>query len=168
MVEAAPLLKDITDLRLALRGFGRIEQQLHDRVRELGAENVIFYPKVLVQELIPEASKSHVGVAITEPICLNFKLSVSNKLFEYAAAGLPVIMSDIPEHRYLNEKYDFGLILEKNSPEAFAKAVRELRENRALYDRLAANAAELARQVNWEAEFAPLVRKERELVYEKK
>ena len=168
MVEAAPLLKDIPDLRLALRGFGRIEQQLHDRVRELGAENVIFYPKVLVQELIPEASKSHVGVAITEPICLNFKLSVSNKLFEYAAAGLPVIMSDIPEHRYLNEKYDFGLILEKNSPEAFAKAVRKLREDRALYDRLAANAAELARQVNWEAEFAPLVRKERELVYEKK
>ncbi len=90
MVEAAPLLKDLSDVRIAMRGFGKIEEQLRRRKEELGAENVIFYPKVLVQELIPEASKSHVGVAITLPICLNFKLSVSNKLFEYAAAGLPV------------------------------------------------------------------------------
>ncbi len=163
MVEAAPLLKNSCDVRLALRGFGRIEEQLHRRVEELGAENVIFYPKVLVQELIPEASKSHVGVAITLPICLNFKLSVSNKLFEYAAAGLPVIMSDIPEHRYLNEKYDFGVILEENTPECFAKAVRTLREDKSLYERLANNARHLSQEVNWETEFAHLIQREREL-----
>ena len=168
MVEAAPLLKDLPDVRIALRGFGRIEEQLHSRVKELGAENVVFYPKVLVQELIPEAGKSHVGVAITEPICLNFMLSVSNKLFEYAAAGLPVILSDIPEHRYLNEKYDFGLILEQNTPQCFAQAVRRLYQDRALYERLRANALRLSREVNWEREFGRLIEKERELVHEKK
>ncbi|MBR6826482.1 MAG: glycosyltransferase, partial [Oscillospiraceae bacterium] len=168
MVEAAPLLKDIPDVRLAMRGFGRIEEQLHKRAEELRTENVIFYPKVLVEELIPEATKSHVGVAITLPICLNFKLSVSNKLFEYAAAGLPVIMSDIPEHRYLNAKYDFGLILEENTPACFAQAVRRLREDRALYERLSANAVRLSHEVNWETEFRHLIEKERELVHEKK
>ena len=168
MVEAAPLLRDLPDLRLAMRGFGRIEDQLHQRAEELQAENVVFYPKVLVQELIPEATKSHVGVAITLPICLNFELSVSNKLFEYAAAGLPVIMSDIPEHRYLNEKYDFGIILEENTPECFAKAVRTLYEDKTLYNRLADNALRLSREVNWEREFGRLIQRERELVNEKK
>lgn len=168
MVEAAPLLKDLTDVRLAMRGFGRIEEQLHNRAKELEADNVIFYPKVLVQELIPEASKSHVGVAITLPICLNFKLSVSNKLFEYAAAGLPVIMSDIPEHRYLNEKYDFGLIIEENTPECFAQAVRRLRQDSALYEKLAENARRLSKEVNWETEFNRLICRERELVYGEK
>lgn len=168
MVEAAPLLKDLPDVRLAMRGFGRIEEQLHRRAEELRADNVVFYPKVLVRELIPEAAKSHVGVAITEPICLNFKLSVSNKLFEYAAAGLPVILSDIPEHRYLNEQYDFGLIIEENTPQCFAQAVRRLREDKALYVRLAANAQRLSREVNWETEFGRLMERERELIHEKK
>lgn len=168
MVEAAPLLKDLPDVRLAMRGFGRIEEQLHRRAEELKAENLIFYPKVLVQELIPEAAKSHVGVAITLPICLNFKLSVSNKLFEYAAAGLPVIMSDIPEHRYLNDKYDFGLILEENTPQCFAQAVRRLREDAGLYERLQTNALRLSREVNWEREFSRLIQREKELVHEKK
>lgn len=168
MVEASELLKDLPDVCLAMRGFGRMEEQLRNRVAELQAENVRFYPGVLVQELIPEASKSHVGVAITEPACLNFKLSVSNKLFEYTAAGLPVIMSDIPEHRYLNEKYDFGVILEDNTPECFAATVRTLYEDKELYNRLANNACRLSREVNWETEFSRLIQRERELVHEKK
>ena len=168
MVEAAPLLRDLPDVCLAMRGFGRMEHQLRSRVEELGADNVRFYPGVLVEELIPEATRSHVGVAITIPICLNFEMSVSNKLFEYAAAGLPVIMSDIPEHRYLNDKYDFGVILEENTPECFAKTVRMLYEDRDLYRRLADNALTLSREVNWETEFACLIQRERELVHEKK
>ena len=168
MIDSAPLLKELPNVRLALRGFGRTEEQLHKRAEDLKADNVVFYPKVLVQELVPEAAKSHVGVAVTEPICLNFRLSVSNKLFEYAAAGLPVILSDIPEHRYLNEKYEFGLILKENTPQAFAQAVASLYENKALYNRLANNALKLTREVHWEREFQRLIQREKELVHEKK
>ena len=92
MVESIPLLKEYPEIKLAVRGFGKLEESLKNRAKELGDENFRFYPKVLVEELIPMASKSKVGVAITEGFCLNFQLSVSNKLFEYAAAGLPVIM----------------------------------------------------------------------------
>ncbi|MBQ2446669.1 MAG: glycosyltransferase family 4 protein [Oscillospiraceae bacterium] len=164
MIEAAPLLRDLPELRLALRGFGRMEEQLRKRTEELKAENVIFYPKVLVQELIPEASKSHVGVAITEPICLNFKLSVSNKLFEYAAAGLPVIMSDIPEHRYLNEKYGFGIIIPDNSPKAFAEAAIRLYTDKEFYAKCVEGAKRMTEEVNWENEFAGLVKFEESCV----
>ena len=164
MVEAAPLLKDLKDVRIAMRGFGPMEEQLHSRTHELGAENVIFYPKVLVQELIPEAAKSHVGVAITLPICLNFKMSVSNKLFEYAAAGLPVIMSDIPEHRYLNEKYGFGIIISDNSPKAFAEAVTRLYTDKAFCAKCVEGAKRMSREVNWETEFARLIEFEKSCV----
>ena len=79
-----------------------------------------------------------------------------------------MILSDIPEHRYLNEKYDFGLILEENTPQCFAQAVRTLRQDEALYARLKGNALRLSREVNWEREFGRLMEKERELVHEKK
>lgn len=162
MAEAIPLLKDYPEVKLAVRGFGKLEEPLRNRVAELDGDNFIFYPKVLVQELIPEASKSMVGVAITEAICLNFKLSVSNKLFEYASAGLPVIMSDIPEHRYLNDKYQFGVIIPENTPESFAQAVIKLYTDKDFYIKCAENAKKLSNEVNWENEFGKLIHFERE------
>ena len=162
MVEAIPQLKDYPEIKLAVRGFGKLEESLRARVDELGGDNFVFYPKVLVQELIPEASKSMVGVAITESICLNFKLSVSNKLFEYASAGLPVIMSDIPEHRYLNDKYQFGIIIHENTPEAFAEAVIKLYTDKEFYNKCAENAKKLSDEINWENEFSKLIHFEKE------
>lgn len=157
MVEAAPLLKDFPEIKLAIRGYGTLEEQLRNRVKELNTDNFIFYPPVGVEKLIESASHSMVGIAITEPICLNFKLSVSNKLFEYVAAGLPVIMSDIPEHRYLNEKYNFGVIVSENTPEALAKAILKLYEDKAFYNKCAENAKIMTEQINWESEFKRLI-----------
>lgn len=166
MVESLPLLKDYPEIKLALRGFGYLEETLRQRAKELGDENIIFYPKVLVQELIPEATKSMLGVAITEGTCINFELSVSNKLFEYASAGLPVIMSDIPEHRYLNDKYQFGIVIADNTPKAFADAVIKLYTDKELYDKCAKNAKKLSDEINWENEFGKLIAVERDLFSE--
>ncbi len=164
MIEALPYLKDYPEIKLALRGFGKMEESLRERASVLDDERVFFYPPVMVKELIGEAAKSHVGVAITEPICLNFKLSVSNKLFEYATAGLPVIMSDIPEHRYLNDKHDFGIIIPDNSPETFAHAVINLYTDKDLYNKCAENARKLSIEICWDKEFSKLIDVERRLI----
>lgn len=166
MVEAAPLLKDMEDVRLVLRGFGVLEEQLRKRVAELNADNVSFAQPVKVDELIPYASHAYVGLAITEAISINFQLSVSNKLFEYAAAGLPVIMSNIPEHRYLNDLYHFGLILEEDTPQCLAKAVRRLVGDKELYASCKENALRMSSEINWENEFDKLLSFEKALVEE--
>lgn len=160
MVAACDHLKEYPQIMLAARGLGPLEGTLRSAVAEQKSDNFIFYPPAHPRDLIKEAAASHVGVAITLPICLNYELSVSNRLFEYAAAGLPVIMSDIPEHRYLNEKYEFGIVIADNEPETFAKAVLELYTNKALYDRCAENARRLSAEVNWEKEFRKLLEAE--------
>ncbi len=162
MIEAAALIED-KNVKICQRGFGYLEQQLRDRAAELEAENVVFYPPVKVEELVLMAARSHVGVAITEPVSLNFKLSVSNKLFEYAAAGLPVIMSDIPEHRYLNGKYEFGIILEENTPKCFADAVLKLYGDKEFYKKCKENALKMSMELNWENEFERLIEAEKVL-----
>ena len=157
MVKACSLLVDYAEIKLAVRGFGRMEACLRDMVKDLpNKEQFLFYPPVVVEQLIPAAALSHVGVAMTEPICLNFKLSVSNKLFEYASAGLPVIMSDIPEHRFLNNKYHIGILLEDNTPETFANAVKKLYEDKDFYQECSLNAKAMSQQLNWENEFEKL------------
>lgn len=165
MVDACDLLMDYPDIHLAIRGFGRLEKQLRDDVeKKKNKESFVFYPPVTVQELIPKASESSVGVAITLPICLNFKLSVSNKLFEYASAGLPVIMSDIPEHVYLNNKYEFGIVLNELTAEEFAKAVIRLYCDKEFYEKCANNAKKMSLEINWENEFGKLITAEKQLM----
>lgn len=164
MMEAAKLVSEFSDIKICVRGFGKLEESMRNRAKENKSENVIFYPPVNVEQLIPEAAHSHVGVAITKPICLNFKLSVSNKLFEYAAAGLPVIMSDIPEHRYLNNKYNFGLIISENTPEALGDAIIKIHGDSELYNTLSANAARMSNEINWENEFGKLIEAEKNML----
>jgi glycosyltransferase involved in cell wall biosynthesis len=168
IVEAAELLKSHPEIKIALRGYGALEEQLRSRAEEIGGENIIFYQPVHVSELISSASRSMVGVAITEDVCLNFKLSVSNKIFEYVSAGLPVIMSDIPEHRYLNGKYRFGIVLKENTPECFAEAAIKLYTDKDFYNTCAKNAKMTGDLVNWENEFSRLIEIEREWVDGKK
>lgn len=164
MVDSSPYISDLQDVKLVLRGFGPMENALRDKVRQNHFNNVVFAKPVKTNELIPFASSSHVGVAITQKICLNFKLSISNKIFEYAAAGLPVIMSDIPEHRYLNNKYHFGIVLESDTPVCLAAAIRELFLNHELYSQLSENARKLSADVTWEREFKKLLDFEYKLI----
>lgn len=164
MVDSSPYISDLQDVKLVLRGFGPMEDSLRDKVRQNHFNNVVFAKPVKTNELIPFASSSHVGVAITQKICLNFKLSISNKIFEYAAAGLPVIMSDIPEHRYLNNKYHFGVVLESDTPVCLAAAIRELFLNHELYSQLSENARKLSADVTWEREFKKLLDFEYKLI----
>lgn len=166
MIEAAELVKQFPEIRICVRGFGRMEASMRACVKEQNIENFNFFPPVNVEQLIPEAACSHVGVAVTKPVCLNFKLSVSNKLFEYAAAGLPVIMSDIPEHRYLNNQYNFGLILPDDSSKSLADAIIQLYQSPELYRELAENAKRMSQEVNWENEFGHLLNKEEAILSE--
>ncbi len=157
MVDSCDHLKAYPEILLAARGLGPLEQSLREGAARQETKNFLFYPPADPKEMILEASASHVGVAITLPVCLNYIMSVSNRLFEYAAAGLPVIMSDIPEHRYLNENYHFGLVIPENTPEAFSEAVIRLYTDKTLYDACVEGAERLTREVNWEREFRKLL-----------
>ena len=154
--DAAALLPD--GIRLVLRGYGSLEPKLRAQIEEKHlSDKVVFAPPVEVAQLVQAASASHVGAVLSKPINLNFKLSVSNKVFEYAAAGLPVILSDVPEHRYLNEQYGFGVILDEVTPEKIAEAILALYRDKDLYSRLAENAKRMSEEMNWETESEKLL-----------
>ena len=97
------------------------------------------------------------GAVLTKPANLNFLLTVSNKIFEYISAGIPVLLSGVPEHCYLNEKYGAGVILEDVTPEKIAEAINKVYRDRNAYSALCEGVSVMEKEMTWEKESEKLI-----------
>ena len=72
------------------------------------------------------------------------------KLFEYMAAGRPIVASDLPSIREVLRHEENALLVEPGNPTALAAGVRRLLEDRALADRLARAAMTDVQDYSWD------------------
>jgi glycosyltransferase involved in cell wall biosynthesis len=80
---------------LVLLGYGELEAELREGAR--GCANIHVVPAVAPDQVVAFARDANVGLVGVEDICLSYRYSLPNKLFEYLAAGLPVIAPCYPE-----------------------------------------------------------------------
>lgn len=153
----------------ALLGFGPEE----GRLRALAAEarfagRLHVIRGVPPDELLPWVASADVGVSAVAPSTLNHRLSTPNKLFECLAAGVPVVISDLPGMRGVllgDPDGPLGAVARSLAPADVARAILEVVE-RPPDDATAMRARCLAaahRRWNWETESARLVALYREL-----
>jgi glycosyltransferase involved in cell wall biosynthesis len=103
-------------------GYG---QELSGEIRARGiADRVSFLPNVSLGELLANTAEADVGVTLLQDSCDNHRLALPNKLFEYIAAGLPVVASALPETEKLVEAYGVGWCVPPDRPDALALALR--------------------------------------------
>jgi glycosyltransferase involved in cell wall biosynthesis len=69
------------------------------------------------------AASAAVGVSPIVPSCLNYRYSLPNKLFQYMAAGIPVVASDFPQVREVVEGTASGLVVDTTRPDDIARAI---------------------------------------------
>jgi len=72
------------------------------------------------------------------------------KLFEYMAAGIPVVVSDLPSVREVVDDGECALLSSAGDPGALASAIRRVLTDDALAERLRANALKRVKQYSWE------------------
>ncbi|MDJ1158994.1 glycosyltransferase family 4 protein [Chelatococcus sp. SYSU_G07232] len=88
----------------------------------------------------------------------NFVNSLPIKMFEYMAAGLPVIVSDFPLWRAIVERHRCGLCVDPRDVAAIAAAITWLKNNPAAAEAMGARGrATVAAEFNWEREGEKLV-----------
>ena len=149
----------LPDHTLDVIGFGPLGPHLQDVAGRLGddvADRITFGAPISIDDVVPTLAAFDVGVVTTEPTCANHELTVSNKLFEYAAAGLPVLLSDVEEHRRLVAAHPFGAIARTGAPRDLAAAVRTLTDDPDAWAAASAAARELAVDRSWDQEMVGL------------
>jgi glycosyltransferase involved in cell wall biosynthesis len=115
-----------------------------------------FQPPVALDQLLAYSSQADVGVTLLEPSCENHRLALPNKLFEYVAAGLPLVASELPEMAALVRRYEIGWTVDPRDPSSIAAGIEsavEARDDPDLQERLSAAASELS----WDREQSRLI-----------
>ena len=91
---------------IVFMGYGELEDTV--KKYEKNFSNIHFHPAVKPGDIISYAKGADVGICMIENICLSYYYSLPNKLFEYVASGLPVIVSDFPDMGKIIDKYKCG------------------------------------------------------------
>jgi glycosyltransferase involved in cell wall biosynthesis len=77
-------------------------------------------------QVLAELRGATLGLMLIEPVCRSYELTLPNKLFEYAQAGLPILTSDLPVIGVLVEREQLGEVADPGDPEQVAAALRAL------------------------------------------
>ena len=102
-----------------------MDQELRAIAEEMGIETrVHLLDPVPSDVLLTMAAQADVGVTLLEDISLNHRLALPNKLFEYLAAGVPVVASDLPEIRRVLEDCRGGIVCDPSEPSSIAAGLQ--------------------------------------------
>jgi len=150
LIDAAPKLP--SDWTLVLMGWGGLETELRalasQQARAGECQAVVFLPGVPQQELQQWTAGATLGVIPYENTGLNHLYCTPNKLWEYPAAGVPVLASDLVEMAAVLKAYPFGFLLPREfTSEDIVAAVTGLTAQKLAGAR--ANAALFLEANNW-------------------
>jgi colanic acid biosynthesis glycosyl transferase WcaI len=144
LLDTADLLRDV-GVRISLVGDGNDRARLERQAQDRGLSNVQF-----IELQGPgnwEATMQAADVLLVNQRASVTDMSLPSKLTSYFAAGRPVVAaaSADSETAHEVESADAGIVVPPCDPDAFRDAILALKNDQALFDRLAARGAEYAR-----------------------
>ena len=143
LLDTADLLRGAR-VRVSLVGDGNDRARLERQARERGLENVDF-----IELQGPgrwEATMQAADVLLVNQRASVTDMSLPSKLTSYFAAGRPVVAAASPDSETAHEieAAGAGIVVSPCDPESFRDAILALKDDRALFDRLAVKGAEYA------------------------
>jgi glycogen(starch) synthase len=144
------------DLALVMMGPGShgYRDELTALATELGvAGRIGFLPPVPPAEIRRYALGADVGVVMHQAVSLSYRYALPNKLFDYLHAGLPVVVSDLPEIGAVVTDNRVGATCDPADPASIAAAIDRVTAD----PELRANVEAAAPRYTWEVEGAKLL-----------
>ena len=142
---------------------GNIAPSLYEQYVKTNSETVKHIPRKPYTEIEKFLNHGKIGLVILHPIN-TFLKSYPLKLFEYMAAGLPVIASNFPEWELMIKKYECGITVDPKNMTEITEAITYLLKNPKEAYRLGQNGKKaIESELNWECESKTLLNMYRNL-----
>ncbi len=125
VLEAARKLQDQAQVQFVLLGDGKEKANLQTRADELGLQNLSFLPPVPKSEMGAALAGADACLAILKPL-EEYKTTYPNKVFDYMAAGRPVLLAIDGVIRQVVEAAGCGSFVPPGNPAALAETIRAL------------------------------------------
>jgi glycosyltransferase involved in cell wall biosynthesis len=128
LLEAAELLRKDPRICFLLVGDGKEKPNLVLLATERNLDSVLFLPPVAKHDMAEVLAASNCGIAILKPIPL-YGTTFPNKVFDYMAAGRPVVLAIDGVIREVVEQAHAGVAVPPGNAQALADAIRSLADD---------------------------------------
>jgi glycosyltransferase involved in cell wall biosynthesis len=128
VLAAADLLRDRPEISFVLLGDGKDKPALQAQAAEMGLVNVNFISPVAKAGMGAALAAADACIAILKPIPL-YATVYPNKVFDYMAAGRPVLLAIDGVIRQVVEEARAGIFVPPGDPQTMAEAIRWLADH---------------------------------------
>ena len=138
-----------------------LEKELKDLI---GWRSVNYHGHVSREKMAEILSNTRAGLVVFHPTA-NHVNAQPNKIFEYMAAGIPVIASDFPLWRAIIEEAKCGILVNPLSPKSIANAIEFVLKDPSEAEQMGLNGQMAVREIfNWQLEKKKLISLYKELL----
>lgn len=136
---------------------GRNDENVSDRMAlVLDDQRISYAGPVDFDEVVKYMGRAAVGVVCNQNR-FDYEKALPNKLFEYMAAGLPVVCSDFQHWRRLVDESGAGLVCRSEDPESIAEAIGRILQDPAMGEEMGkCGRAMVSDNLCWEKEVEKL------------
>ena len=143
----------IDGAELWLAGDGDLTLHLKQFVTELKLESKVkFLGRLPIDKLADITRQADLGISLEEDLGLNYRFALPNKLFDYIQAGVPVLVSNLPEMKRIVEHYQIGAIAETHQRKDLAETIKMALYNQENRNYWKQNLQKAASELCWENE----------------
>lgn len=125
VLRAAQELSDYPQVMIVLLGDGKEKPSLVKKAAEMKLDNVRFIPPMPKARMAQALAAADACIAILKPIPM-YATVYPNKVFDYLAAGRPVILAIDGLIRQVVETANAGIFVQPGNAHALAQAIRQL------------------------------------------
>lgn len=143
IIECANLLKEYIDIHFVIMGTSKEQSELEQNIRDLKLTNLELTGYIPFEKSIPYFKSAKIGLC---PIKRNVHhdTTYANKIFQYMAAGLPILVSDCPSQANIVKENGCGIVHSSENSKEMADGILQLYKDKNVYANMSSRAKDAA------------------------
>ena len=125
VLESAVILRNEPHIKIVMVGDGKEKKNLQARAADLKLDNLLLLPAVPKTAMAETLAAADACIAILKPLEL-YKTTYPNKVFDYMAAGRPILLVIDGVIREVVERAGAGVFVRPGDPAELAQAIMTL------------------------------------------